>query len=169
MKTKITANLDGLEKWRKQIANEYIARVGVLGSGIHDQKSGLTNATLGLIQLFGSISRNIPARDWLIMPIERQKREIIKAMQGAAARDAFQKGDYKRVMQLLGAAAEAAVHEGFETGGWGQWQDIKESTKRAKKSDKILWHTDQLNRSVISDAARKESGGAIHSINVGPL
>lgn len=155
--TKINFNLDGLEDIKKKVGSSMRARVGVLGSNAirDDEGGGLTNAELMLIHMFGSVSRNIPPRDPLLMPIERNRRELIRRLGSGAMRAAFENGDYKKMFQLLGLVAESFVQEAFETGGWGQWPPDKPATIAAKGSSAILIDTAQLRRSVTSDVVTK--------------
>lgn len=157
--TKINFNLDGLEDIKKKVGSTMRARVGVLGGQAvrDDQGGGITNAELMLIHMFGSVSRNIPPRDPLIMPIEKNRRELIRRLQSGAMREAFNRGDYKHMFEILGVVAESFVQEAFETGGWGQWKGLEESTIKAKGSSAILIDTGQLRRSVSSDVVN--SGG----------
>lgn len=167
--TKISFNLKGLEKFRKQIGDQYIARVGILGDKVNRTGKGqLTNAEIGIIQLYGSVSRNIPPRDWLIMPIERNKRELTRAMQGPTVRAAFDRGDYKKIFQILGVLAEGYVQEGFATSGFGQWAPLKPATIRRKGSDKPLIDTAEFRKSVASDVVGKnQNKGNVAAISVG--
>ena len=107
-KSEVRFNLDGLEEMKRQIGGTYRARVGIIGSKAakleHGQK--LNNATLGLIQMFGSLTRKIPARDFLLMPIIRNRRELLQQLGKGKMRAAFQSGNYRQMFALLGAAAE---------------------------------------------------------------
>ena len=158
--TKISINLSGLEEIKKQVGNTYRTRVGVLGSdAARNSDSGINNATLMLIQMFGSVSRNIPARDPLFQPLIRHRRELIRALGGGKSKDAFARRDFKKLFQLLGVAAEAIVQNAFETSGDGQWPPNKPATIRAKGSSKPLINTAQMRRAVSSDVVKKASSG----------
>lgn len=157
--SKVRHNLDGLENIRKAVGKTYRARVGILGSSAaRNTGDGLTNAEIGVLQIFGSITRNIPPRDFLIMPIQVNKREIVQALGSNSGRAAFAAGDYKKLFQILGIAAEGFVHKAFDTGGFGHWAPNAPSTIAAKGSDKPLIDTRQLERSITSDVVK--SGGA---------
>lgn len=156
--TKITMNLDGLEDLARQLGRKYRARVGILGSHADRPavsgskvKNPLNNAELGMVHMFGSIKRKIPARDFLKMPIEFKKQEIIKAMGTTVVKKALENREIKRIYKILGAAAEAAVLEGFQTGGFGKWPALKPRTVARKGSNKILIDTSELQKSITSD------------------
>lgn len=156
--TKIRADLSQLESLLKQIGGEYVARVGILGSDageIHDTDSGLTNSELGLIQEFGSESRNIPARSFLRMPLETQQDTLIQTLDTGAVKDAIEQGDTKQVYKILGFAAEQIVKDAFNTGGFGNWKDNAQSTIDRKGSNKPLIDTGTLQRSITSDVVKK--------------
>ena len=91
------------------------ARVGILGSHAARTEKGspLNNAELGAIQMFGSLTKNIPPRDFLYMPVESHSKEIMKEMQKDTVRKAVSQGDYKKVYSLLGSAALQWVLELF--------------------------------------------------------
>ena len=154
--TKINVNLAGLEKMQRELGNSYIGRVGVLGSHVaRTDKSGISNSELMLIQMFGSKTNNIPPRDPLLAPIQMHKREIIKDMGSASVRDAFKRGNYLLVYQLLAQSAANFCHLAFDTGGFGLWPKLKPQTIARKGSSAILIDTRQLERSVTSDVVRK--------------
>jgi hypothetical protein len=155
--SKVTFNLDGLENLKKAVGNSMRARVGILGNHAArtDEKTGINNAELGLIQMYGSITNNIPPRDFLLMPIEVKKREILKSLSSGQARSAFAKGDYKAMFVILGQAGEAAVMEAFATGGFGKWAPNKESTIKQKGSSAPLIDQGELRKSISSDVVNK--------------
>lgn len=154
--TKITFNLKGLENLQKQVGDQYRARVGILGSSAPRTDGGpLDNATLGVIQMFGSITKNIPPRDFLFMPIQSHGAEIVKAMSSALIKSAVVAGDFKRVYALLGAKALEIVLLGFETAGFGQWAPNKPATIARKGSDQPLIDEGQLRRAQTSDVVKR--------------
>lgn len=150
--TQIRFNLDGLEEIKRQVGNTYRTRVGIIGSKASQQHpSGIDNATLGVIQMFGSITRNIPPRDFLLMPLVTKHREIIQSFGSGAIRDAFARGDYKKMFALLGVKAEDIIQQAFETKGFGQWAPNAPATIDSKGSSMPLIDTAQLRRAITSD------------------
>lgn len=166
---KVSMNLDGLEDFRRQIGDLYITRVGILGShATRPSASGINNAELGLIQMFGSITKRIPPRDFLVMPIEMKKRELVKALGGAASREAFAKGDFKRIFDIMGVVAVGFIDEAFATGGFGMWAPNKPATIARKGSSAPLIDKAELRKSVSSDVVSKSAAllSGSKSINV---
>lgn len=150
--TKITYNIAGLENLNTKMTGMR-ARVGILGSHAARTEAGspINNATLGVIQMFGSLTKNIPPRDFLYMPVESHSKEIMKEIQKDIVRAAIAKGDYKKVYGLLGAAALQWVLEAFYTSGFGQWAPNTAATIARKKSDRPLIDTGQLRRAQTFD------------------
>ena len=156
-RTKIDFNLKGLDNFTEGV-DKYRARVGILGSHAardDESKDGLNNATLGLIQMFGSFTKNIPPRDFLFMPIQMHSKEILSGLKRASFRAAMIAGDFRKVYKLLGILAENYVQAAFETGGFGQWPPLSPATIARKKSDQILIDTGQLRRAITSDVVPK--------------
>lgn len=154
--TKITFNMAGLDKLVDDLENGYRARVGILGSHAARTDGGpLDNATIGIIQMFGSITKNIPARDFLIMPITMHAREMVAAMRTNSVKIALAAGDVRKVYGLLGAKALEFVLMGFETGGFGQWAPNSPYTIRQKGSARPLIDEGQLRRAQTSDVVKK--------------
>lgn len=167
--TRVTINLDGLEAIKKAVGDTYRTRVGILGSSAaRTNGAAMDNATIGLIQMFGSVSAGIPPRDFLLMPIETKKRELLRSLGGGMMRQAFKRRDFKGMFALLGIKAEEIVQEAFATGGFGRWAPLKPSTIARKKSSAILIDTAQLRAAITSDVVTKSSLGApVSSSSIG--
>ena len=146
-------NLKGLEEIKSAVGGSMRARVGVLGghAARTDSKTGINNATLMLIQMFGSLSRNIPARDPLYMPLIRHRRELMQKLGSNSMHQAFMAKDFKKMFLLLGVAAEEIVQNAFETSGDGTWAPNLAGTIAAKGSSKPLINTGELRKSISSD------------------
>lgn len=154
--TEIKFDLKGLDNFNDDIANSYRARVGILGSNAaRSDESGIDNATLGVIQMFGSLTKNIPPRDFLFMPIQTHARELLQVMSKSSVKKAIAAGDIKRVYDLLGAAALEFVLMAFETAGFGQWAPNAPKTIVKKGSDRPLIETGQLRRAQTNDTVKK--------------
>jgi hypothetical protein len=156
--TKVTADLSQLEELLKQIGGEYVTRVGILGSDagtVHDAESGLTNSQLGVIQEFGSESRNIPARSFLRMPLETKQKELVDSLGSGMVKDKMEKGDIQGIYRLLGEVGAGIVREAFPTSGYGNWQPNAPSTIAKKGSSKPLIDTGVLSRSITYDVVKK--------------
>ena len=70
--TEVRFNLDGLEEIKEKVGRTYRTRVGIIGGKAgQNHPGGITNAVLGLIQMFGSIIRNVTieeAREAKVFP-----------------------------------------------------------------------------------------------------
>lgn len=151
--TKITMNLQGLEDMAAEIGGRFHARVGVLGAKA-TRPSGngtLNNAELGTVHQFGRLDGSIPARDFLKMPLEDNRQELVKSMGSAPARAAFKAKDYKKLFAILGVKAEEFVQQAFDTGGFGKWKPLKPATVKRKGSAAILINTAELRKAITSD------------------
>lgn len=159
-KKNLKANIDlkALYDLEKHLEDKYFVKIGILtGKASETHENGISNLELGLVHEFGSLTRNIPQRSFLRFPIEFKRKDIIKFIKKRKdiIRNQILRGDIKVVYQQLGFIAEDIIQQAFETGGFGQWQDIKEKTKKAKKSSTILIDTAQLRRSITSKVMRK--------------
>ena len=155
--TEIRFNLKGLEEIAQEVGNRYRTRVGVLGDNAErkDEDSGLNNAELLLIQMFGSLVNNIPPRDPLLIPIEKHRREILQKLATGDMRAAFERKDYHKMFELLGAVALEIVDNAFVTSGDGSWPPNAPATIAAKGSSMPLIDTSQLRRAMTSDVIKK--------------
>ncbi len=153
--SKITHNMKGLEDF-VAFMKDHRARVGVLGDKAQrDDDSPLNNAEIGFVNFTGSITKNIPARDFLIFPLEYKKREISKQLTGQQVKAALGAGNRLLVFKLLGIIAEGISKESFESSGYGQWARNAPLTIAIKGFDKPLIHHDELRRAIGSDVAKK--------------
>ncbi|MDR3244571.1 MAG: hypothetical protein LBT79_07455 [Elusimicrobiota bacterium] len=150
----VKADFKGLSNALKAIGSIHKAQVGILNNG---KKSGkrefAKNVEIGIIHEFGSLTKNIPARSFLRMPIETH---FVKELKGnkkfdrAKVETAFLKGNTSQIAKDLGIAAERVILQAFDTEGWGQWEENAEATIKAKGSDKPLIDTGALRRSITS-------------------
>ncbi len=152
--TKITMNLDGLDDLVGEMGNDYVTRVGVL-AGKNNRDGDIGNADLALIHIMGSLSNNIPPRDFLKMPLELKKKELLKVLSSGSAKEALENGEYRKVFEILGLKAEEIVQDAFSSGGFGQWPALNPSTVRAKGSSRPLIDTAELRRAQSSDVVKK--------------
>lgn len=158
-RNKVSLSLKGLEEFKEGL-DQYRARVGVLGSDTNRKDaSGITNSELGVVHMYGSVTRNIPPRDFLVMPIEINRKEMSKRLTSKKLKSLMEAKDFKKVYEIIGITAEQYVQQGFETGGFGQWPQNKPSTVHAKGSSKPLIDTSQLRRSISSDVVKASEVG----------
>lgn len=165
----VRSDFRGLDQLVRALGDGQVVRVGILanksGRGasgkLRSEKSGgghridktqaseINNAELGAIHEFGSISRHIPKRSWLRMPIFQNAKIIIDDA-AKALPEAVQSGSMTRVLKIIGISAQAQIQKAFASRGFGRWKPDAASTIAAKRSDAPLIDTAQLRRSVTS-------------------
>lgn len=155
---KVNIDLKALQDLEKNLEEKFFVKVGILaGKASESHENGISNLELGLVHEFGSITKNIPQRSFLRFPIEFKGKAITKliAKNKDKIKEAIVSTGLKGIYVNLGLIAEKVIQQAFESGGFGQWEDISEKTKKAKKSDTILVDTAQLRRSITSKVMRK--------------
>lgn len=151
MDAKVTVNLKGVDDIRRGLRKGQYVKVGVFG----DHKAERTDATinnveLAVIQQFGSLTNNIPARPFIDMPLRYKRAELLKFAASKTIADLLLAGNMKRALALLGVKAENIIQQAFDTRGFGQWRANAPRTIAAKGSDMPLINEGQLRRSVWS-------------------
>lgn len=109
--------------------------------------SGTTNAEVGMVMELGSVTRKIPPRSFLRMPIRLNSEKI---MGDADYTLLAEVGGLLKFLKKVGIAAENVVQQAFASRGFGNWKPLKESTVARKGSDSPLIDTGQLRRSISS-------------------
>lgn len=137
-KTKVTYNLDNLEKLMKCLKDEKFVRVGIIGSKAtnqHDSKSGKTNAEIGSYHEFGGTSVNgkeqPPQRSFLWMPLKEQLKfdnSEMKELKKVMWKQFFVKNSADKFWQTLLTKALEVIEEAFDTEGFGQWKPLSYKT-----------------------------------------
>lgn len=174
--TQIKVDLTGLNDLIQKLGKDHYTKVGILGGNAAEKhknsetvtlKSGkrvrmssgvespFTNAEIAVIHEFGSVSRNIPPRSFLRMPIEEKKNELIRFLGSTRVKTLFDSGDIKKIFKILGIEAERIVQRAFESRGFGRWDPNAPSTIAAKGSSAPLIDTSQLRRSITSKVVSK--------------
>lgn len=149
----VRLDLSGIEKMMAAISTKKKVRVGVLGDKNQrdDDEEGIGNAGIGLVHEFGSATRNIPARSFLRMPLETKAadlgqfigNEILSLINGNVSED--------QSLKRIGIKAEKIIQGAFQSGGYGQWKALKESTIASKGSSRPLIDTGELRKSITSE------------------
>lgn len=174
--TKIKVDISDLQDAVKALGKGHYARIGILGGdasakhkeavtkvtkkGKVSRKAGavespFTNAEIGLVHEMGSISRNIPARSFLRMPIFEKKRDLIRFLGTTKIQKLFEAGQIKKIFKMIGIEAEGIVDDAFRSRGFGKWALLSQRTIDAKGSDAPLIDTAQLRRAVSSDVVTR--------------
>lgn len=122
-------------------------RVGIFGSP--RSGAGINNASVGLKHELGSLSENIPPRSFIRMPLTEKGNAIFKRLNPQEVERGLVNG--KLFLEKIGVIAEEYIQQAFDTGGFGKWAPVKESTSAKKGSSSILIDTGQLRRSITSE------------------
>ena len=150
----LKSNFNGLEKLKKQAKSAYVTRVGILGNS-DARDDGLSNASIGFKQEFGSITENIPIRSFLRMPLMTHANDILSAMSSKSAQKRVEKKGFREIFVIAGGKAEAIIQEAFSTRGFGSWKKNAPLTIALKGSDSPLIDTGELRKSITSEVITK--------------
>ena len=159
---KVTSNLKGLDQLQENLKTNLVAKLGVFADdnarsseGDEDGEVILTNAEIGAIHEFGVISEGIPRRSFLKDPIEMQKEELLETANKVIKANIAKPNGTRKIFELIGIKGEAIVQEAFESGGFGTWKPLAQSTIDGKGHEEKLINTSQLRRSVISKVEKR--------------
>lgn len=172
--SKITFNNDPLQNLLISVKENYVVRVGILGSkgtqthqrketgelkkgGGHKTGAGASdqsNADIGLEHEKGVKSKNLPRRSWLVNPLEDHISEYFEKLGAEVIKDMLVKQP-EPAYNALGVNALQIIQKGFETGGYGKWKPLKAMTIANKKSSQILIDTGQLRKSITFQVVKK--------------
>lgn len=138
---KVEANFEQINKLARALKKNMTLRVGIIGSQAKAQHKNttLTNAQLGAIHEFGSISQNIPRRsflwDSLVHELNLNKEEA-REFRKYIWLQIFEKGSIENFYKALGSKALLAIEEGFATEGFGEWAHLAKATWAAYERKK---------------------------------
>lgn len=137
----VKAEFKQLNNLMRVLKKQMTLRVGIIGSKAKAQHKNttLTNAQLGAIHEFGSISNNIPRRsflwDSLVHELNLNKEEA-REFRKFIWMQIFQKGSVEEFYKALGSKALLAIEEGFATEGFGEWAPLAKVTWAAYEHKK---------------------------------
>jgi len=171
----VKMDINKLESLMGSLKAKMVTEVGVLGAKAKNRKaagslisagghkkikrpSDMTNAEIGLVHEKGSLSRGIPARSFLKLPLTVKSSELLTVKKKLwdkylAGESTIQR--LKEAYRDLGLIAEKIIQEAFATGGFGRWAKLSHKTIARKKSSAILIDTAQLRRSITSRVAKR--------------
>ena len=158
--TRVTIDMGQLEAIHNTLLAKYVTRVGILGSKTNRRgKANATNAGIGLVHEKGSLSRHIPRRSFIEMPMVIKSDELLKS-RNALWDDFITAGEHtharlKVAYKKLGQFAENIIQKAFESGGFGRWAPDSAGTITRNRSSQPLIDTAQLRRSITSDVVGK--------------
>ena len=148
----IRGDFKKLSKMIKSISKKVYVDVGILKGNIHPD-SNVSVAYIGAVHEFGTDkagrgnNTRIPERSFIRMPLEEKSEKITKLVE-KKIEILLAKGDIESVMKLIGEASIVVIQEAFETGGFGKWEPLKDSTIEKKGSSGILIDTGLLRKSI---------------------
>lgn len=170
----VETDMTGLDELMAGIDEGFFVKVGILGSqaGSKHRKetsdllkksgghkvgkdySNETNADIGLKMEKGSKAERIPARSWLVVPLNDHLPEYFEKI-GQEAIDLIVAQKIYKNYANLGIICEQIIQKGFATGGYGKWKALSAFTIANKGSSQILVDTGQLRKSVTSVVVKK--------------
>lgn len=142
----ININLKLAENLEKGLKQKMAIKVGILGDS--SRGDGETNASIGAIHEYGSLSKGVPSRSFLRMPLETKASQLTSIIASSLFSEAIKSGNTDRAMNLLGAEAKGIVVDAFGTRGYGKWKPLSQETIRKKGSSAPLIDTRQLAKSI---------------------
>lgn len=174
LKGSVHLDLSKLEAIEVQLKKRYAVKIGILGASSHNRKQVLThfgkagkimrrkgkgdaeitNASIGLIHEKGSVSRRIPQRSFLYMPLMLKLPGVISKL-GPSVMKSLNANNIRLAYGTLGVIAENIVQTAFATRGFGRWAANTKATVRRKGSSAPLIDSAQLRRSVTSQVVTK--------------
>jgi len=89
----------------------------------------------------------VPRRSFIRVPFAKETPKIQKSIKDGY-KNIINGGDTIKNLNKLGIIGQNISRNSFKNQGYGEWKDIKESTKEAKGSSKILFDTGKLVQSV---------------------
>lgn len=145
--------LGGYDERAEAPTVNYEARHDAIESGEDVKEPGapIGNAALGAVHEFGSISRGIPMRSFLRMPVINEMPAALQATDRRLWHRILIEKGIRGALGLLGAYALDVIHLAFDTGGFGAWAPLKPRTVRRKKSSTILIDSAQLRQAITAE------------------
>jgi phage gpG-like protein len=146
--SEIQINTKVLQDLIKSLKKPPTAKIGILGSK-NARSDGGSNASIGAVHEFGA--GNVPQRSFLRIPLVENLQKHVESsglLNEKAAQKIVEEKSLKPWVEKLAIIAKAVVLEGFDTGGFGKWAPLKESTLSKKKVKQILVETQQLRDSI---------------------
>lgn len=146
---KIDFHLDSatLDKLAKFVDKEMYVKIGVLNN--EKREGGIGAVELAAIHEFGSVSRNIPKRSFMLKTMTNKKDEFEAEIKKNLKRlkEVIINQGPEALLNKIGAKWVGYVLDTFEAEGPG-WQLLKPATVARKGSDQILVDTGAMKRSI---------------------
>lgn len=155
----VKGDFSKLDNLVENLKEGYYVDIGILGAEGATREGDLTIAGIGAVHEFGTDKAGrgkntvIPERSFIKMPLETGSEQIEKSIK-PKVKELVGKGDLKKLFELIGIAGETRIQEAFETGGFGKWPELAESTKEVKGSDAKLIGDGTLRKSISSKVGK---------------
>lgn len=148
----IESDFSALDKMLGELGRSHFVDVGILGeNGSKTDAGGATLAMIGAVHEFGPLKDPSRKRSFILMPLQTHQDQIQRDVEPRFAKH-IGEGDVHGIFVDIGIAAEGQIQDAFDTGGFGTWKPLEQSTIDAKGSDAILIDTGALRRAVSSKA-----------------
>jgi phage gpG-like protein len=154
---KLKIDLTNLNKVIGNLEADFVARVGILGDKNSRTDGGLSNSEVGAAHEFGSVSKGIPKRSFLRVPLKLKRKDLINGVAKVVKNNLTKPNGAMLTFKQLGLLGEGIVKKAFDTKGYGTWQPLSQSTIDAKGSSTILVDSAQLKRSITSRVDKDDS------------
>lgn len=105
-------------------------------TGSKAYRSGSSVIEVGAAHEYG-VSGKLPRRSFLRVPFAVKRKELDAEIK-RQFKLVLEGQDSMKALNLIGIKAQGISQEAFTTRGYGNWPDIKESTKAAKGSSQVL-------------------------------
>lgn len=159
VRNQISLNLITNTEIKKKLGADKFVKIGIMGDKNARTDGGdMGNAEIGLIHEMGSVSRNIPPRSFLRMPLTENSKGILDVFNTSSMKAAFKLGATQKMWEFVGQRARAIVLDAFATGGGGAWPKLNAETIKRKGSSAPLIDKAQLRKSIDFEVAKKGNG-----------
>lgn len=122
------------------------ARTPGAGTGPSDPTLG--NAEIGTIQEFGSITKHIPERSFLRVPLIQYLPAAIASLGAAGWKASLLKDGMVKTLNRLGWTARNVVQDAFDSHGFGMWPPNAKRTIQNKKSSSPLIDSAEMRQAI---------------------
>lgn len=150
---KIKQDTKELDKLIANFKDTKIVNVGIIGG---EQQDGMSLASIGSVQEFGLITRNIPKRSFIKEPLLAHLGERIKRQKNKIRQYLFVDKKIDEAYNLMGNTAVSIIIQSFRNKNDGQWAPNAPSTIKKKGLDNPLIDTGRLRRSITYELIDKK-------------
>jgi hypothetical protein len=155
----VSGDFKELEELVKNLKEKFYVDIGFLGEESETVEGDLTIAGIAAVHEFGTDKAGrgnkttIPKRSIIKMPLMKKQKEIVKFVEKKYP-ELLSKGDIEGIFKLIGIAGEAQIQEAFDTGGFGEWPQLADSTIKQKGSSAILIDEGTMRKAVTSKVGK---------------